>query len=129
MHCPIGEYDQASVVRSWLDQAERTGTTDLYVGKRAWPRTTWSVSVVVKIVSGRSTGELVYARGKDVSLGGIGFISRRNIPAHTVVEIWAADHPQCVSGRVMHSTRTVGGYIIGVAFDAPAAGRARRAAG
>ena len=129
MNGPVGAHDQAAVVRRWLVHAERTGTTDSYVGKRAWPRTTWSVSVIVKIISGRSTGELVYARGKDVSLGGIGFISRRNIPALTAVEIWAADHPQCVSGRVMHSTRTVNGYIIGVAFDAPAASRAQRAAG
>ena len=124
-----GELKRVSVVRNWVAEAQRTGTTDTYSGKRVWTRTTWGVSVVVKIVSGRNHGELVYARGKDVSLGGIGFVSRREIPVHTAVDIWAAEHPQCVSGRVMHCTRTVGGFIVGVALDTPAEERVQRAAG
>ncbi len=122
------ETSESLTIRDWTEEAQISGVTDHYAGKRAHPRTTWSVSVVVKITSGKDTGELVYAKSKDVSLGGIGLLSRHNIPPHTAVEIWAGNHGQGVSGRVMHSTRTVAGYIIGVAFNTPAGNQLKRAA-
>ena len=120
---------EIAIIESWNEEAEKTGTTDTYTGKRAWLRTTWNAPVIIKLTSGKNAGELIHAKAKDVSLGGIGIISRNDIPMHTAIEIWVGNHQQGVPGRVMHSTRTMVGFIIGVAFNTPAGNQLKRAAG
>lgn len=121
--------NDTSVVTRWVTEARRTGETDSYAGKRSHPRSLWSVPLKVKMVSGRYAGEIVCANTRDVSLGGMGFFSRRRFEIHTEVEVWVHRHPQGVRGKIMHVTQTIGGYVVGIAFDESSGQHRRRVAG
>lgn len=119
----------SAVIHEWVREASKGGMKDSYEGKRAHTRTTWSTPLAVKILSGPDKNTVVMVKAKDVSLGGVGFISRLQIPLHVEVEICAGNSARCVKGRVKHATNTVSGFIIGVEFDTPAPSPTRRLVG
>ena len=129
MNRPVRESNEVATVTRWVTSARRTGATDTYVGKRRWARTTWSTSLAVKTLSGRQAGEITYARAKDVSLGGMGFLVRKRLKLNTQIEIAVEGHTQTVRAVVMHCTATLGAFIVGVAFAHVEDPGCRRAAG
>ena len=126
MTAAVKECKETKVVRAWLTQAQAAGEMDSYAGKRQFPRYNWQETIVMKVHS-RRREELVYAKAKNISLGGAGIFARQRVAPGTLVEVWAGDHPECVTARVMHCTVTLGGFLVGLAFEVDAAEPARRA--
>ena len=111
--------EPVSIVESWVSEAEITGTTDSYLGKRRWPRFTWNVEVLLHIKTGPLMNQTMTARAKNVSMGGMGIQLRTILPAGTRVEILVEDRPFGVEASVVHCTRMLTGYLLGVCFIFP----------
>ncbi len=129
MFCTSRKLATSPVVEQWVQDARRHGTTDNYKGKRAHERTTWSASLAVRILSGPDKGLVIMVKARDVSMGGVGFVSRQKIDQHTRLEICAGNNARSVIGRVVHTTNTLGGQIVGVEFETRSPVTARRLAG
>ncbi len=117
MVATVRKFRRTPVVQTWVNHAAKTGQPDAYNGKRRWTRITWDATLAVSVLSGRHNGEILYVRAKDVSLGGLSFVSRKPLATHTPVEIAADCNPDSTTAVVRHCTPTIGGYIIGVEFD------------
>jgi hypothetical protein len=129
MFCTSRKLATSTVIQDWVQDACRQGTTDNYKGKRAHERTTWNASLAVRILTGPDKGSVIMVKARDVSLGGVGFLSRQKIEHHTRLEICAGNNARSVIGRVVHTTNTLGGQIIGVEFDTRTPVSTRRLAG
>ncbi|GJM25910.1 MAG: hypothetical protein DHS20C16_23250 [Phycisphaerae bacterium] len=129
MFCTSRKLATSTVVEGWVKDARREGTTDNYKGKRVHERTTWNASLAVRILTGPDKGSVIMVKARDVSLGGAGFISRQKIDHHTRLEICAGNNARSVIGRVVHTTNTLGGQIVGVEFETKAPLSTRRLAG
>ncbi len=129
MFCTTQRLATTTVIQDWVRVAGRDGQADNYLGKRAHVRTTWTASLAIRILTGPDKGKVVMAKARDVSLGGVGFVSRLKIDQHTRLEICAGNNARSVVGRVTHQTRTLNGFIVGVEFDAPAPPPSKRLAG
>ncbi len=129
MFCTSRKLATSSVILDWVNDARRNGTTDNYKGKRLHERTTWNASLAVRILTGPDKGSVIMVKARDVSLGGVGFLSRQKINHHTRLEICAGNNARSVTGRVVHTTNTLGGQIVGVEFDSSAPSPTRRLAG
>ncbi len=129
MFCASRNLATSTVVQDWVNDARSHGTTDNYKGKRAFERTTWSASLAVRILNGPDKGSVIMVKARDISSGGVGFISRQKIDHHTRLEICAGNNARSVIGRVVHTTNTLGGQIVGVEFETSAPITPRRLAG
>lgn len=129
MYCTSRKLATSTVVQAWVREAARDGKTDTYTGKRTTPRTTWDAPLAIKILSGLDKGKVIMAKARDISLGGLGLISRVEIPQHVEVEISVGSNARSAKGRIMHSSKALGGFIIGIKFDIPAPSPTRRLAG
>ena len=120
------QVEDASRVDSWLQQARQTGRTNAYAGKRRTPRTTWDAALEVHVPGSAGRTVTHYASARDISEGGMGLQCRQAIPDCTLVRVCPAGELKGVSAMVMHCTRTVSGYIIGLEFhfDDPEQARA-----
>ncbi|MCA9250158.1 MAG: PilZ domain-containing protein [Phycisphaerae bacterium] len=129
MFCTSRKLATSPVVEEWVQDARRCGTTDNYQGKRAFARTTWNATLAIRILTGPDKGLVIMVKARDVSLGGVGFLSRQKIDQHTRLEICAGNNTRSVIGRVVHTTNTLGGQIVGVEFETKAPIATRRLAG
>ena len=108
--------EDASRVDAWLQQARQTGRTNAYAGKRRTPRTTWHAALEVYVSKSAGRSVTHYATARDISEGGIGLQCRQAIPDCTLVQICQAGELKGVWAMVMHCTRSLSGYIIGLEF-------------
>ena len=129
MFCTSRKLATSTVVQDWVQDARRQGTTDNYQGKRAHERTTWNTILAVRVLTGPDKGSVIMVKARDVSLGGVGFVSRQKLEQHTRLEICAGNNNRSVIGRVVHTTNTLGGQIVGVEFETRAPLPPRRLAG
>jgi hypothetical protein len=109
--------DPAVVVEHWVAEAELTGTTDNYLGKRQHPRFTWGVIVLMRVLTGRLAGKVIRARTKNVSLGGLGVQVRSELESGTEIEIMVEGQPYGVAATVVHCTKAMTGNLVGLSFD------------
>lgn len=108
--------DSLDVVSAWVTEAELTGRTDSYLGKRKYPRFTWNAIVLMRVRSGKLAGKVIRARSQNVSMGGMGIRLRSTLQAGTSVEIMVEGRPFGVTGTVAHCTKTLNGNLVGVTF-------------
>jgi hypothetical protein len=113
--------DCESVIGVWIEQARVDGREDDYAGKRQHPRVTRQVPVTLEVDPDGRRPATVYGQSRDVSLGGIGVHVRQRIAAMSVVRITVDSDGTSVTGRVMHCTGGLGGYIVGIEFVREAA--------
>jgi len=102
--------------------ARKQGERDVYSGKRTWVRFALGMQIDVTLdpTLPDSSWQVIM---HNVSGGGIGFWSRREIPAGTLVHI--SDHSAdqrlvWLPAHVIHCTVGLRGYLIGASFDNPA---------
>jgi hypothetical protein len=113
-------YAQALALRQdWLRSAASGGTIDNYAGKRLFPRVTWRADLIVRICDGRLEGLHLQARARNISLGGVGVVTRAPIPAGAAVTVALAESLESVSGSVVHCTKIIQGFLVGISWCAP----------
>jgi hypothetical protein len=126
MTCVATTVRTGTVAQDWVTDATSSGgVVDAYAGKRRHTRVTWGATLLVQVLAGRNADEMIHAKAKDVSLGGVAFISRKKLANHTPVEIWAEGYEQSITGTVRHCTMTLSGYIVGVEFAESGGGVSR----
>lgn len=103
----------------WVEDARRCGRTDTYLGKRQHPRWTWSVDLLVRVDDGPMMDQTLPARAVNVSLGGVGMIVRAPLRAGVGVTIRVTSETEAVSGTVVHCTKIMQGYLVGLSFASP----------
>ena len=108
--------DCESVIGAWIEQARTDGRKDDYAGKRQFPRVTWQVPVTLEVDPDGGRPTTVFGKSRDVSLGGIGVQVRQRIATMSLVRITVDSDGTSVTGRVMHCTGGLGGYIVGIEF-------------
>lgn len=103
-----------SIVKSWITRIREDGQAELdtYSGKRKEPRFyPWSESLQVRV-----GGEVIIARGENLSSQGIGIACRRELPRGAIVEMRRDGDRDWIPIRIQHATQTVGGFKIGARF-------------
>jgi hypothetical protein len=110
----------AEVLTEWVADAAAQSESDAYLGKRQTLRYVWPAAIEAVIKPGAPGERKIYVTGRDVSEGGIGLLTRHDVPIGTPIWLrYADDGDKCpwVPGKIVHSTRTVAGYRLGVQFD------------
>ncbi|UCE59123.1 MAG: PilZ domain-containing protein, partial [Phycisphaerales bacterium] len=105
-----------------LTLARKQGERDVYAGKRSWVRYQLGMRIEVS-TDPLDAGQTWSAIMHNVSGGGIGFWSKRDLEDDSVVHIRDYSEqgpPVWLVGRVTHRTVGLRGYLIGLAFDDPA---------
>ena len=103
-----------SIVNGWLEdiRLEEETEPDSYSGKRSEPRWhPWCESIEI-----RTDDAIVFARGENLSLHGVGFVCKREIPPGATVHIKCEGETTWIPVIIRHSTQTVGSYKIGAKF-------------
>lgn len=100
----------------WLAEAQLTGDSDNYAGKRRQPRTTWDVQVTIEILEDGEPTETYYANARDISAGGMGMRCRKAVPDHAQVRITVDETGESVPARATQCTQGICDYHIGVEF-------------
>jgi len=113
---PVCAGDPRAVIERWVAEAELTGDTDNYLGKRQHPRFTWGVIVLLRVKSGELAGKVIRARTKNVSLGGLGVQLRSQLAAGTQLEVTVEGRPFGVAAEVVHCTKAMAGNLVGLSF-------------
>ncbi|MCB9849092.1 MAG: PilZ domain-containing protein [Phycisphaerales bacterium] len=113
---PASAGEPSAVIERWVAEAELTGETDNYLGKRQYPRFSWNVIVLLRIKSGDLAGKIIRARTKNVSLGGLGVQLRSQLAAGTEVDVSVEGRPFCVRAEVVHCTKAMAGNLVGLLF-------------
>jgi len=111
--------DPRQVVQAWVQDASGQNGSDAFLGKRSAERYVWPAAIEVLIDRGRRTERRVYFTGHDVSQSGMGLFGRHKLTVGATVLLRYADEGDgCpwVPARVEHSTRSVGGYRVGIRF-------------
>jgi hypothetical protein len=108
-----------AILESWVGEAELTGHADSYLGKRRWPRFTWDAIMLVRIRDGKLEGKILRVRARNVSLGGVGVVTRTPLPAGTSVEVMVEGRPGGLRGEVVHCTTCIQGHLVGISLPAP----------
>ena len=104
----------------WFAEAQQTGESDNYAGKRSQPRCTWDVQVTIEILENGQPSETYYANTRDISVGGMGMRCRKAVPDHAQVRITIDETGESVQARVTQCTQGICDYHIGVEFVAEA---------
>lgn len=112
-----------SLISTLLAQARAQGQQDAYSGKRQWARYSFGMRLDVTTDPTRpSAGWHVTLH--NVSGGGVGFWSKRELDAGTTIHISDGSDKKAASwlkASVQHCTVGLRGYLIGAAFDEPIA--------
>ncbi len=102
--------------------ARQHGRADPYVGKRRWTRYALGMRLEVTTDPDKPCDSWL-VRTHNISGGGLGFWSKQQIRKGTVISLREWSHGSSavwLPVRVTYCTLGIGGYLIGVAFDAPA---------
>ncbi|RJP38594.1 MAG: PilZ domain-containing protein [Phycisphaerales bacterium] len=113
---PTRETDAAAIIRGWVADAELDGASDVYSGKRRWPRIKWQVPVMIETLTTGQRQTSLFVTSRDISEGGIGVWCNQPVEPGTMIRLFVDDGEEHVEGRVRQCTETVGGFIIGVEF-------------
>ena len=114
---PVCAGEPAAVIERWVAEAELNGEADSYLGKRAHPRFTWNVIVLLRVHTGELAGKIIRARTHNISLGGMGIHIRSTLLSGTELEIMVEGRPFGVPASVVHCTKTMNGNLLGVSFE------------
>ncbi|MFH0983357.1 MAG: PilZ domain-containing protein, partial [Planctomycetota bacterium] len=102
--------------------AREQGEPDVYAAKRRWPR--YAIGMPIEFtMDPQCPTSAGLAVTHNISGGGVGFWSHRELAAETAVWIHQSEgEPRAIwlPGTVAHCTRGIRGYLIGVRFDLPA---------
>ena len=107
------------VVQAWVQDAAGQTGAGAFLGKRSAERYVWPAAIEVLVDRGRRTERRVYFTGHDVSESGMGLFGRHKLTVGASISLRYADEgDDCpwVPARVEHSTRSVGGYRVGIRF-------------
>lgn len=101
-----------AIVQEWVDAAEGSARPDDYLGKRSTPRhAPWHEPLELRIGT-----EVVNAKGRDISIEGVGFTCRRRVSRDELIELRHTDDAFWLPIRIRHCTGTIGGYKVGASF-------------
>ena len=104
-----------AIVSQWLQEIKEEGDLeeDSYSGKRSEPRwQPWCESMELNI-----DGEVVLARGENLSVRGIGFTCKKEVRRGAVLQIRRTDETTWVPIRIQHCTQAIGLYKVGALFS------------
>ena len=113
------EDDATAILAEWLARGEVLGGADKRLIKRAYPRFDAPEDYTLKPVQEGDFPER-FAKGFNISAGGLGVISRHAIHGGVPVLVHSEsskDDDPWISACVAHCTRTLGGYKIGLRFE------------
>ena len=110
----------SGIVEQW-SQIGRAGEPRIEPeARRAYSRRTWFAPVEVMPRAQDDEPNRVYATSTDIGLGGVGILSRTELPQGQTVWLRVPDNSgqgPWVSMRVAHTIQTVGGYRVGLSFE------------
>lgn len=113
---------EQAVVSELLANARRFGQRDVFNGKRRWSRFQVGMRLEAQLInSGADQAEIWPVTSHNISGGGLGFWSHRQLPDHTRLRLreWTGADGAWISATVVHSSLSIGGYLVGVRFDNP----------
>ena len=117
LHCDSASLRQ--VIRAWVQDAAGQNEVGVFLGKRNAERYVWPAAIEVLVDRGRRTERRVYFTGHDVSESGMGLFGRHKLTVRAAILLRYADEGDAcpwVPARVEHTTRSVGGYRVGIRF-------------
>ena len=104
-----------------MKRARETGERDVYPGKRSWSR--HKLGVRIEVTTDPTIPRARFAASlEDISAGGLGFWSKRELPTGSLIHIH--DHTddgsvRWLAARVAHCTVGIRGYLVGAMFEEP----------
>jgi hypothetical protein len=117
LHCDSPPLRQ--IVQAWVQDAAGQNGASAFLGKRSAERYVWPAAIEVLVDRGRRTERRTYFTGHDVSESGMGLFGRHKLTVGASILLRYADEGDAcpwVPARVEHSTRSVGGYRVGIRF-------------
>jgi hypothetical protein len=113
------EMEQGQQGDNLLSRASSEGDGDSWSGKRHWSR--WKAGLLLEVTADPSSeGGVHRASMHDVSSAGVGLWLRKEWPARTDIYVREAGNESpapWLRGNVMHSTRGLRGFLVGVELD------------
>ncbi|TWT44104.1 Alginate biosynthesis sensor protein KinB [Phycisphaerae bacterium RAS1] len=100
--------------------ARRYGQRDVFNGKRRWSRFQVGMRLEAQLAD-VSEAEVWPVTSHNISGGGLGFWSTRELADHTRLRLreWTGNDGAWIPATVVHSSLSIGGYLVGVCFDNP----------
>lgn len=113
------EEETAKLIGDWLAQGQALGGSDDPLIKRAQQRFPAPEDFFLKPAEPGDFAE-TFAKGYNISASGLGVICRHFMPGDVAVLVQAStaeDDQSWACARVVHCTRTLGGYKLGLEFQ------------
>ncbi len=113
------EEETAELIGGWLAQGKALGGSDDPLIKRAHRRFPAPEDFFLKPAESGDFAE-TFAKGHNISARGLGVICRHFMPGDVAVLVHssiAEDDELWACARVVHCTRTLGGYKLGLEFQ------------
>ena len=102
------------LMKKWVERARlKGGLADTYEGKRRFERIRYPAHAELRITTEDGERSIPIVM-QDMSLGGLGFMSREAIPVGTAAQVRIAEHPEQIEGEVSHCTKIRGGFAVGL---------------
>lgn len=113
------EEETAELIGGWLAQGQALGGSDDPLIKRAHRRFPTPEDFFLKPAESGDFAE-TFAKGYNISASSLGVICRHFVPGDVAVLVHssiAEDDELWACARVVHCTRTLGGYKLGLEFQ------------
>jgi len=103
---------------SLLSAIEDADAADPVLGRRSSPRWAFRAPAMIQYRDEHRTQKTVPAHLRDLSPEGVGLLCRQSVPPRTLTDLWvdAGAVRYHARARVVHCTRTVGGFKVGCRF-------------